>query len=78
MVEIQSCCCFGPLTEAAVTIGGSGTGGNTSSCTLRGVEGWSVAKSDECVTPSMGEVDADADPYLPLMHIDVSCDMEVG
>jgi hypothetical protein len=76
-VEIQSCCCFGPLTEAAVTIGGSGIGGNTSSCALRGVEDLSVAKSDDRVTSSIGGVDADADPYLPLLHIDVSWDVDV-
>jgi hypothetical protein len=29
------------------------------------------------VTSPMGEADADADSYLPLMHMDVSCDVEV-
>jgi hypothetical protein len=77
MVESQSCCWCAPLTDAAVIIGDRGTGGDTSSCTLRGVEELSVAKGDERVTSSIGKVDADAESYLPLMHMDVSCDVEV-
>jgi hypothetical protein len=69
----------GAAVCVAVLIGDRGTGGNTSSCTLRGVEELrvGVAKLNERVTSLIGDVNDDAGPYF-LLHIDVSCVVDRG
>jgi hypothetical protein len=56
---------------------GRGTGGNTSSCTLRGVEEIGVAELKGRVASLIGDVNEDAGPYF-FLHIDVSCVVERG
>jgi len=64
------------MTVAAICVAvgimvGRGTGGNTSSCTLRGVEEIGVAELTVRVASLIGVVNEDAGPYF-FLHIDVS------
>jgi hypothetical protein len=54
-------------------VSGRGTGGSTSSCTVRGAEANSAAKSDGRAAPSMVVVDGGADPYF-VLHSAAVCD----